>query len=208
MINLYEILQRLILESVTPSDVNSAIDQKIQVIITYSDEKNRAPKKRLIEPYVFGITKRGNSAIRAYQYEGDTFRGKPKWKLFRLDRITSWNPTNNHFNAEPLDRGWNAEHYNDNGDNSLVSVLNQVNFDDNFENNPYDPNSDLFKLRNKTNNLKKSVPIQVSQLTSNGPKDNSTIQNFINQNDSDFQNMLKRNLEITKKEKEKRGFKI
>ena len=48
MLNLYDILQNILNESVSPSDVVDAIKNKYQVIITYSDEKNRAPKKSLI----------------------------------------------------------------------------------------------------------------------------------------------------------------
>ena len=128
MINLYEILQEILSESVTPQDVNDAIDNKLQVIINYSDEENHAPKKRLIEPYAYGMTKSGNAVIRAFQYNGDTFRGIPKWKLFRLDRITNWQPTEQHFNAQPKERGWNAEAYNEHGDNTMSNVLNQVVF--------------------------------------------------------------------------------
>lgn len=208
MLNLYNILQNILSESVTPNEVNDAIDNKLQVIINYSDEKNSAPNKRLIEPYAYGVSKSGNSILRAYQYDGDTLRGKPKWKFFRLDRITSWNPTENHFNAQPNERGWNAEDYNENGDNSMTTVINQVKFDYGEKtNNPYQRGSDLYNLRKRTDNIKQSKPIQVTQMKDNqpGPIVNKTTQKA--QND-DFQKMLKRNLEITDKEKAKRGFSL
>ena len=121
------LIYTLLDESVSPQDVISSLNNKQGVVITYSDENSSAPDKRYIEPYVYGRTKAGNDAIRAYQYYGDTKRGVPKWKMFRLDRITSWNPTSQHFNAEPKERGWNAESYNENRDGSMVQVLNQVN---------------------------------------------------------------------------------
>ena len=209
MINLYEILQTILHENVTPQDVTSAIDDKIQVIINYSDEKNRAPKKRLIEPYAYGLSSAGNEVLRAYQYEGDTYRGKPKWKLFRLDRIKSWNPTEQHFNAQPKERGWNAPAYNETGDNTMSQVLHQVTFDyDTTSDNPYVKGSKPYQIRKQSDNISNSKPIHISQMIDNqsGPVKNDNIpqQNV----KSDFQKMLDRNLAITQKEKEKRGFSL
>lgn len=213
MLNLYKILKNVLTESVTPNEVNAAIDDKIQVIINYSDEENRAPNKRLIEPYAYGMTKGGNAVLRAYQYEGDTFRGKPKWKMFRLDRIQSWQPTEQHFNASPKERGWQAEDYNEQGDNSMTTVFNQVKFDyDQTTDNPYQKGSQLYNIRKKTDNIKQSKPIKIDQMKDNKPgpvTPNSNSQQIQqNQTQNDFQKMLKRNLEITQKEKEKRGFSL
>lgn len=211
MLNLYNILKNILQESVTPNEVNDAIDNKIQIIINYSDEENRAPKKRLIEPYAYGMTKSGNAVLRAYQYDGDTFRGKPKWKLFRLDRIQSWQPTEQHFNAQPKERGWNAEDYNDNGDGSMTTIFNQVTFDyDETTNNPYQKGSQLYNIRKKTDNLKNSKPIKVQQMQDNqrGPITQNLNNDEEQKKKEEFQKMLKRNLEITQKEKEKRGFSL
>lgn len=196
MINLYEILQTILTENVSSSDIINAIRNKVQVIITYSDEKNRAPKKRLIEPYVYGISKGGNNVLRAFQYQGDTFRGIPKWKLFRLDRITSWQPTNNHFNIDPKSKGWDAPPYNESGDNSMSIVLNQVDLSDN--DNPYDKNSDLYILRQKTNRLKQSNPININQmkLSSFGPNQNQKPKDIEFQNSSPLQKQLNNQLNI------------
>lgn len=211
MLNLYKILKNVLTESVTPNEVNAAIDDKIQVIINYSDEENRAPNKRLIEPYAYGMTKGGNAVLRAYQYEGDTFRGKPKWKMFRLDRIQSWQPTEQHFNASPKERGWQAEDYNEHGDNSMTTVFNQVKFDyDQTSNNPYQKGSQLYNIRKKTDNIKQSKPVKIDQMQDNKPgpitPSSNGQQPQQNQSQDEFQQMLKRNLEITRKEKEKRGF--
>lgn len=212
MLNLYDILTNILSESVTPNEVNAAIDDKVQVIINYSDEENRAPKKRLIEPYAYGMTKGGNAVLRAYQYDGDTFRGKPKWKMFRLDRIQSWQPTEQHFNASPKERGWQAEDYNEEGDRSMTTVFNQVKFDyDQTSNNPYQKGSNLYNIRKKTDNIKKSKPIKVDQMQDNKPgpvTPTTTKQTQTTQSQDDFQKMLKRNLEITQKEKERRGFSL
>lgn len=212
MLNLYNILTNILSESVTPNEVNAAIDDKVQVIINYSDEENRAPKKRLIEPYAYGMTKGGNAVLRAYQYDGDTFRGKPKWKMFRLDRIQSWQPTEQHFNASPKERGWQAEYYNEEGDRSMTTVFNQVKFDyDQTSGNPYTKGSNLYNIRKKTDNIKQSKPIKVDQMQDNKPgpvTPSTTNQNQTTQKQDDFQKMLKRNLEITQKEKDKRGFSL
>ena len=211
MLNLFQILKEVLNESVTPYEINDAIDNKLQVIINYSDEENRAPNKRLIEPYAYGTSKSGNQVLRAYQYDGDTFRGKPKWKFFRLDRIQSWTPTENHFNAQPNERSWNAENYNENGDNSMSVVFNQVHFDyDETSNNPYEKGSDLYNIRKKTDNIKQSKPINLTQMTDNkhGPVINNAVKNNTKTTNDDFQKMLQRNLEITQKEKDKRGFSL
>lgn len=195
MLNLYEILQKIIQEDVSPSKIIDAIKNKTQVIITYSDEKNRAPKKRLIEPYVYGISKGGNNVLRAFQYQGDTFRGIPKWKLFRIDRITSWIPTDNHFNVDPSQNGWTKDIYNTNGDKSMSVVLNQVAFDDD---NPYDKNSDLYLLRQKTNRLKQSNPININQLnqSSFGPIASTQSKNIEYKNTPKLQKQLDQTLKL------------
>ncbi len=210
MLNLKNILHEILTENVSPGEVNDAIDNKIQVIITYSDEKNRAPEKRLIEPYAYGRSKAGNSVFRAFQYDGDTFRGKPKWKLFRLDRVTSWNPTENHFNSEPKERQWTDKAYNENGDNSMATVLNMVKFDyDQISDNPYEKGNDLYNIRKRTDNLKQSKPININQLQkSNEEPTQNTSTNQLDINNDKFQQMLKRNLDITNKEKARRGFSL
>ena len=205
MLNLSNILKEVLSEDVTPKEVNDSINNKVQVIITYSDEKNRAPERRLIEPYAYGRSKAGNSVFRAFQYEGDTFRGIPKWKLFRLDRVTSWTPTENHFNADPKERKWSQIAYNEQGDNSMATVLNMVRFDyDQTSDNPYEIGSDLYNIRKRTDNIKNSKNININQLDAKHQNDAQNTQNTKNNND--FEKMLKRNLEITDKEKAKRGF--
>jgi hypothetical protein len=233
ILNLYDILQKVLNESVSPENVVDAINNKTQVIIKYSDEKNRAPEKRLIEPYVYGISRAGNSVFRAYQYEGDTFRGIPKWKLFRLDRVTDWQPTDNHFNAQPRERGWNAEAYNEHGDNSMTTVLNQVSLDyDETSDNPYEKGSDLYNIRKRTDAMKRSKPLNINALMPNkGGAVKNDVTSSIEQetgneldgeqqekqiptnakpdmNSQSFKDMLAKNLELTRREKERRGFSL
>ena len=212
MLNLYEILKEVLNESVSSDSVNDAINNKYRILINYDDEDNHATGTRLVEPYVLGYTRAGNLAFRGYQYEGDTVRGVPKWKLFRLDRVINWQPTKQKFNVEPKDNGWSAEPYNYNGDGSLTSILNQVSFDNKEE--LFSPNDRLNTLRKKTDILKNSTPINISQMQSqpkpnnSGPIANNVTNSVSNQNTPDFQKMLDRNLELTRKEKAKRGFSL
>ena len=212
MLNLYEILKEVLNESVSSDSVNDAINNKYRILINYDDEDNHATGTRLVEPYVLGYTKAGNLAFRGYQYEGDTVRGVPKWKLFRLDRVINWQPTKQKFNVEPKDNGWSAEPYNYNGDGSLTSILNQVSFDNKEE--LFSPNNRLNTLRKKTDILKNSTPINISQMqnqpkpNNSGPIANNVTNSVSNQNTPDFQKMLDRNLELTRKEKAKRGFSL
>lgn len=177
-LNLFNILKQVLTEDVDPSDVNHAINTKHRVTITYNDEGaedggGRAEGARYIEPYVYGYTKAGNPCLRAYQYNGSSFRGVPKWKLFRLDRIVSWEELDDKFKVEPREDGWSAEKYNSNGDESMSSVENQVSFNE-FE--PYEPNASLRTAKNNTT-----------------PK-------FTN--DDEMRKMIDRNLNITAKEKQ------
>ena len=212
MLNLYEILKEVLNESVSSDSVNDAINNKYRILINYDDEDNHATGTRLVEPYVLGYTRAGNLAFRGYQYEGDTVRGVPKWKLFRLDRVINWQPTKQKFNVEPRDNGWSAESYNYNGDGSLTSILNQVSFDNKEE--LFSPNDRLNTLRKKTDILKNSTPINISQMqnqpkpNNSGPIANNVTNSVSNQNTPDFQKMLDRNLELTRKEKAKRGFSL
>ena len=221
MLNLYDILQKVLTESVPSDKVIDAIQNKYQVIINYSDEKARAPQKRLIEPYAYGISQAGNAVFRAFQYEGDTFRGKPKWKLFRLDRVESWTPTEQHFNVDPRTRGWNAPPYNETGDDAMTNVLSMVDLNGTTDSNPYEKGTDLWVARQKTNNMRQSSPVNVSQMDNNTQQqtepqtvepqqtdvETSTAQPSVSNNMSpeDFRKMINRNLELTRKEKERRG---
>lgn len=72
-------------------DVVYAINNMLHVRMGYSDNKGgKGKKERFIYPVAYGLTKRGNPAIRAFQTAGSTKRGKPKWKLFLFDNIFSW----------------------------------------------------------------------------------------------------------------------
>lgn len=128
-LNLYTILNNILTESVSQNEVIQALDDKRVIMITYNDEKSNPPLgKRWIEPCsLVDMDGNGKLAIRAYAYSGATRRGVPNWKLFRLDRIQSWTPTNSKFVKAPDNR------YNPNGDKQY-QVIHQIHFDNQDDN--------------------------------------------------------------------------
>lgn len=133
-LNLFGILQDVLSEkrgtlneSVSPSDVIDSINKKVIVKIHYDDGEHHKTGTRFIEPFAYGLSKAGNDVLRAFQVESGpngTLRGTPKWKLFRLDRVTSWAPTKTQFELTPDEAGWaNAYYFNKNGDKSMSQVL-------------------------------------------------------------------------------------
>jgi len=153
-INLYEALQTVLNESVDSDKVISAIENRNYVEINYADEDSNATGVRLIEPYAYGFTKAGNPVLRAFQISGDSLRGRPKWKFFRLDRIIAWRPRKQTFNTPPPIHGYaDAQNYNENGDNSMSNVVAQVKFDG------MSAETSLDSIRNQTNFLKTAPKI-------------------------------------------------
>lgn len=77
--------------------IKDAINNVLRVRIVYNDKKpnvissTRGYATRYILPVAFGLTKSGKKVVRAYQTFGSTKRGAPKWKLFLVDNIVSWN---------------------------------------------------------------------------------------------------------------------
>lgn len=82
-------------------DVKDAINNVLRVRMSYDDRKGgKGKNERFILPVAFGLTKNGKKAVRAYETMGSSKRGLtnppnnrrfPKWKLFLLDNIYSWN---------------------------------------------------------------------------------------------------------------------
>ena len=143
-------------EAVSGDEVSKSIEDRVGVLITYKGENNEHTGVRYIEPYVYGSTSKNNPAIRAYQYYGDTKTGVPRWKLLRLDRIESWQPTENKFEIEPQARGWAAQSFNGN-DKSLPSIFKVVELGES-------PLTDLERLRARTKQLKQNKPVNINQL--------------------------------------------
>lgn len=111
----------LITEDVNITSVNDAIKGLHPAWIKYDDETAGAKTgKRIIYPVAYGLTKAGNPVVRAFQPQGASKRGVPKWKFFRLDRIKSgsWRTVNSRtFNPGELTG------FNDAGDGSMSVVF-------------------------------------------------------------------------------------
>ena len=52
---------------------------------------------RSVEPHVYGVTARGNQALRGYQRNYGGLTPEPGWHIFRLDRMTGFASTTNTF---------------------------------------------------------------------------------------------------------------
>lgn len=121
---LLEIFNELFLnESVSTNSVTDAIKNRYRVTINYEGDPKHgvAPGMRTVEVYTYGLTKAGNPVIRAYQPYGDTASKVPDWKFFRLDRITSWQPTYALFNRP-------APKFNPKGDKTMSVVYSIADF--------------------------------------------------------------------------------
>jgi predicted DNA-binding transcriptional regulator YafY len=93
---LYNTIKQIILEK-SFDEIANSIRNKNLVTIYYDGEDNGGKGLRVIEPYCFGVSKAGNMVIRAWEREGASFTAQkgeqplPGWRLFRVDRIGSYN---------------------------------------------------------------------------------------------------------------------
>lgn len=153
-LNLYNILKNVLNESVEQNVITDAINNKNVVRLKYIDNQAHATGVRTIEPYMLFIHKSsGNTLLLVYQWEGDTYRGKPAWKTLDINKIESgsWKTlSNKHFVSEPKDRFANAPEYK-NAHKYASSIIDMVTFD-NANDNMYQPSLDL--ARKNTNAIK------------------------------------------------------
>lgn len=167
MLNLYEILQKVLNESVSEKDVIDSINNHNYVDVTYDDGKYHITGKRLIQPYAYGLSKAGNPCLRAFQIEGDTLRGEPKWKTFLISNFTSWRPRRQTFNIPPPMQGYEeAPDYNRLGDRSMSTVFLQATFD-NFD--------DTLSAAKAKTQFVKGAP-KLSKKNTQGPMPNASQQ--------------------------------
>ena len=93
---LYNIVKRLILEK-SAEEIKNSIKNKNLVTIYYDGDDNGGKGLRVIEPFCYGVSKAGNAVIRAWEREGASYTAQkgeqplPGWRLFRVDRIGSYN---------------------------------------------------------------------------------------------------------------------
>lgn len=121
----------LLEESVNGQDVSDAIDNHERIIINYhSNGKDDATGSRVIEVYAYGLTKAGNPVIRAFQPYGDTTSKVPSWKLFRLDRIDSWEKTGQKFSQPASEYYKGTGEFNPSGDKTMSVVYKVAQFEE------------------------------------------------------------------------------
>lgn len=123
------IVKELLTESANITTVSGAIRKRCESLITYEPEDGQGGGERIIQPVAYGLSKAGNLVVRAFQPYGDTKTKIPHWKMFRLDKITSWKTIWNRKFDEPPGT-YNAEgKFNPNGDNSMSEVYLVANFE-------------------------------------------------------------------------------
>ena len=179
-------------EEIDSDSVLNAIRNKNKVRIKYDDqmEDNGGNSKgtRVIMPMAIGTTKKGYPVVRAWQEGGGSRRGVPKWKFFRLDRITSWQPfKNKKFYEAP-------NGYNPNGDRTMGTFIDNAKFDDfisPLEREKMRYQNDVKGGQQKTN---QQGPIQQPRITQQWKKNVYT-----SQPNSKKYGMIRKNVDATPK---------
>ena len=120
---LQESLKQLILEIASIESITSAIKNKDKIVIYYDGDEPGGRGLRKIEPVCLGRMRGTNNlAVRAWDEEGashTSYKGEqplPGWRLFRLDKILSLNPTGKKFTEK-------RPNFNPNGDKSMQSII-------------------------------------------------------------------------------------
>lgn len=119
---LYNTLNTLILEVASRDQVFDAIKNKRVCVINYNGDEPGGKGLRVIEPVAFGLSKKGNAVLRAWDREGAShtaYKGEkplPGWRLFRLDKMDFIRPTQETFDTP-------KPNYNPNGDKSMERVF-------------------------------------------------------------------------------------
>ena len=121
-------LKSLVTEAASLGDVQDSIKKRKVVTIYYDGNDNGGKGYRTIEPVCLGYSKKGNLVLRAWESEGSSWSASnkgnflPGWRLFRLDKIFTYQPTMDNFvEVRPK--------YNPNGDRSMERVLINAKFD-------------------------------------------------------------------------------
>ena len=125
MKKLYNIFESIILESVAVDKIADAINNGYVVEITYDDGTESGGKgPRKILPVLLGTTKGGNQAIRAFQAKGgDTKTKSFSWKIFLVNGIQSWVPTNLRFYPGTFTNDPQIADYVGNADKDFTNVV-------------------------------------------------------------------------------------
>lgn len=105
---LYNYFKQIILENVEKDEIVQSIENHNTVLIYYDGDDVEEAGYREIEPVAYGTSLAGFEVVRAFQVMGMTDRkrsvfGRRGWKLFRVDKMLTYNVTDNTFDG-PRDK--------------------------------------------------------------------------------------------------------
>ena len=119
---LYNTFNQLILEVASRDQIFNAIRDRRVCVIYYEGDEPGGRGLRVIEPVAFGLSKKGNAVLRAWDREGASHKaylGKkplPSWRFFRIDKMEFIRPTQETFDTP-------RPNYNPNGDKSMERLI-------------------------------------------------------------------------------------
>ncbi len=117
----------LLTEISSLGDIQDSINKKIVVTIYYDGDMPGGKGYRRIEPVCVGYSKAGNLVVRAWDVDGASHTATigekplPGWRLFRADKIFTYQPTTDTFSQV-------RPNYNPNGDKSMERVILNAKF--------------------------------------------------------------------------------
>lgn len=116
------------MEVASIDSIIKSIRNKNKIIIYYDGDEPGGKGLREIEPVCFGYSKAGNPVLRAWDSEGASHRGllgtrpMPGWRLFRVDKILSFQPSGDKFETP-------KPNYNPDGDKTMSRVIINAKFE-------------------------------------------------------------------------------
>lgn len=116
--------------SIVSNDIPSLLHNRVVTMIQYNDEQPQPHTAfRQIAIVAYGITKAGNTAIRAYEMVGDSRSAAdgtgqiPDYRMFLIKRIQSLKPM---IGTEPWGRDVLDSRYNWSGDKGLPDLFDHI----------------------------------------------------------------------------------
>jgi len=117
----------LLTEVASLGDIQDSIKKRIVVTVYYDGDIPGGKGYRRIEPVCVGYSKAGNLVVRAWDIDGASHTASigekplPGWRLFRADKIFTYQPTSDTFSEV-------RPNYNPNGDKSMERVILKAKF--------------------------------------------------------------------------------
>lgn len=103
--------------------IKKSIQNRNTILFYYEGDKNIDRGYRWVEPVAFGISKKGNKLLRAFQIKEHPSKSGhiPMWRLFRVDRISKISTSLKKFNR--VRKGYNPD-----GDRGMSEVIINTKF--------------------------------------------------------------------------------